>query len=205
MAPMQAVQHARKRTVHSYTRARLASEESMKTKTKTEAEAPTETVQAAEPTATAEAQAAEAPMSLEDAMAKIADLEAKLAAMEAATEEMSAQLAAVPLEDEEMKAKEVREAACIATVDAAISEGRFARDSRDRWLAIARTNLDAAKSAIATMPARTQRVTSSVSRAANVNDGSAPKGESPEALIARHYGNNKATAASVSARLGKVG
>ena len=164
MAPMQSVQHARKRTVHSYTRARLASEESM-SKTKTKAEAPAEpvepvkveTVQAAEPPPAEdkpEMQAAdEAPaMTLEDAMAKIAELEAKLAAMEAASE-------ASAIEAATETAEQKRESAAVAAVERAIGEGRITAHARDKWLASARADLATFTATVSKRPAMTRPIT----------------------------------------------
>lgn len=127
------------------------------------AEAPVvETVQASTEVAeAAPAQAAEAPaMTLEEAMAKIAELETKLAAMEASAEEMSAQLAATPPEPtDEEKAKAARETAAIAMVDEAIKLGQVSRASRDKFIALARTNVEGTRAALALIPKRAVRVT----------------------------------------------
>lgn len=164
LLPMQAIAtHERRRTLHSYTRARLADGEDMGKK-KIEEETAPAAEQATEQAA--EAQTAEAPvveepsgeMSPEDALAKIAELEAKLAAAEAAASEMSARLAEMPVEDEAAKAEAAREAACVRVVDEAIGVGRIAPASREKWLAVARGSLDAAKAALASIPARSRRV-----------------------------------------------
>jgi len=172
MLPMQAVAtHERKRTLHSYTRARLAVDgDDMSKKTKTEETAPEgmETIvmtvhpTPAEVAAAAEAAAGEAPsdapaeMSMEEALAKIADLEAELAAAKAASEEMSARLAEQPAGE---TAEQARETACALVVDDAIKAGRIGKDSREKWLAVARGSVDAAKRALATIPARAVRIT----------------------------------------------
>lgn len=165
MSPMQAVQHGLRRTVHSYTRARLASEESMaKKKTETEATPPaapavTETVQAAEPMPPedkpAEAKAAEdAPptMTHDEAMAKIAELEAKIAAME-----MAAEAAAVEASAE--TAEQKRESAAVAAVERAIGEGRITAHARDKWLATARADLATFQATVSRRPAMARPVT----------------------------------------------
>jgi hypothetical protein len=165
IAPMQAVQHGLRRTVHSYTRARLASEESMGSKTTKKAEATAEpvepvkveTVQAAEPPPAEdkpEMQAAdEAPaMTLEDAMAKIAELEAKLAAMEAASE-------ASAIEAATETAEQKRESAAVAAVERAIGEGRITAHARDKWLASARSDLATFTATVAKRPAMTRPIT----------------------------------------------
>lgn len=163
LLPMQAIAtHERRRTLHSYTRARLAGDDMGKKKIEEETAPPAEqaTEQAAE-TQAAEPPMAEEPsgeMTLEAAMAKIAELEAKLAAAEAAASEMSARLAEMPAEDEAAKAEAAREAACVRVVDEAIGVGRIAPASRERWLAVARGSLDAAKTALASIPARSRRV-----------------------------------------------
>ncbi len=154
-----------RRTVHSYTRARLASEESMaKKKTETEATPPaapavTETVQAAEPTPPedkpAEAKAAEdAPpaMTLDEAMAKIAELEAKIAAME-----MAAEAAAVEASAE--TAEQKRESAAVAAVERAIGEGRITAHARDKWIATARADLATFQATVSRRPAMARPVT----------------------------------------------
>jgi hypothetical protein len=154
MLPMQAVATvSRRRVCRGYTRARLAQEKDMEEETPNDGEG----------------------MTLEQALARIAELEqqleevrAKLAAAEAAAEEMSARLA--ESEDEE-KLEAKREAACARVVDAAIAEGRIAPSSRERWLAVARGSLEAAQTALASIPARTRRVVQ--------------PGESPERVDAR--------------------
>ncbi len=165
MLPMQAVAtHERKRTLHSYTRARLAVDgDDMSKKTKTEEQA-AETVQnvQAEAPATETAAPPDAPpeasgeMDLAAAMAKITELEAELAAAKAASEEMSARLAEQPVGE---TAEQVRETACVAVVDDAIKAGRIGKDSREKWLAVARQSVEHARKALATIPARAQRIT----------------------------------------------
>lgn len=160
LAPMQAVQHGLRRTVHSYTRARLASEESMSkktTKAEVSAEPKTETVQAAEPMPEdkPEMQAAEdAPpaMSLEDAMAKIAELEAKLAAMESAME-------ASAIEASAETAEQANETAAVAAVERAIGEGRITAHARDKWLASARADLATFTATVGKRPAMARTLT----------------------------------------------
>lgn len=133
-------------------------------KTKSE-EKPAESpavVQAETPASETAAPPPEAPpeasgeMDLAAAMAKIAELEAELAAAKAASEEMSARLAEQPAGE---TAEQARETACVAVVDDAIKAGRIAKDSREKWLAVARGSVDAAKRALATIPARTKRIT----------------------------------------------
>lgn len=162
--PMQAVSAHARRTLHSFTRARLASGEDMSKKTKIEetaAEIPA-VVQSEAPATETAAPPPEAPpeasgeMSIEDAMAKIAELEAELAAAKAASEEMSARLAEQPAGE---TAEQVRETACAVVVDDAIKAGRIGKDSREKWLAVARQSVEHARKALATIPARAQRIT----------------------------------------------
>lgn len=87
----------------------------------------------------------------------IAALNAKIAALEAAASEMAAQLEAQPSAASVESSKAA--AARAAVVDAAIASGRIAASSRDRWLAIAERDVDAARGALAMMPARRHRVT----------------------------------------------
>lgn len=87
----------------------------------------------------------------------IAALNAKIAALEAAASEMAAQLEAQPSAASVEASKAA--AARAAVVDAAIASGRIAASSRDRWLAIAERDVDAARGALAMMPARRHRVT----------------------------------------------
>lgn len=87
----------------------------------------------------------------------IAALNAKIAALEAAASEMAAQLEAQPSAASVEASKAA--AARAAVVDAAIASGRIASSSRDRWLAIAERDVDAARGALAMMPARRHRVT----------------------------------------------
>lgn len=152
-----------------------------------------------------ETKAAETPaMSMEDALAKIAELEGKLSAMEAAAEEMSAQLASVPAADPEAEAMKARETAEISAVDTAIKEGRFPRGEREKMLAMTRkVGADAASAAFAFMPARSVRVTSPVS-AAPISEGSAGGTANAEAaaILERQFGKR---GAAMAARIGKVG
>ena len=162
LLPMQAIAaHERRKTLHSYTRARLAYGDDM-AKKKIEEEAVEQAAQPAEQAAEMPvepgAEEASGEMSIEDAMAKIAELEAKLAAAEAAASEMSARLAEMPVEDEEAKAKAAREAACVRLVEEAVEQGRIAPASREKWLAVARGSLDAAKAALMSIPARARRI-----------------------------------------------
>lgn len=169
---MQAL-HAHQRIAHSFTRARLAQGDSMMKKSEKAAEKPAEAkaeVKAAETQAEAEIETnAEetkaAEMTLEEALAKIAELEAKLEAMTAGAEEMSARLADQPTE------AEVAEKAAIAMVDKAIEEGRISSASRDRFVAIAKRNAEAAKATFAMLPARTRRVTQAETKAATDDVG----------------------------------
>ncbi len=87
----------------------------------------------------------------------IAALNAKIAALEAAASEMAAQLEAQPSAASVEASKAA--AARAAVVDAAIASGRIAASSRERWLAIAERDVDAARGALAMMPARRHRVT----------------------------------------------
>lgn len=87
----------------------------------------------------------------------IAALNAKIAALEAAASEMAAQLEAQPSAASVEASKAA--AARAAVVDAAIASGRIAASSRDRWLDIAERDVDAARGALAMMPARRHRVT----------------------------------------------
>lgn len=87
----------------------------------------------------------------------IAALNAKIAALEAAASEMAAQLEAQPSAASIEASKAA--AARAAVVDAAVASGRIASSSRERWLAIAERDVDAARSALAMMPARRHRVT----------------------------------------------
>ena len=160
--PMQAVNAYARRTLHSFTRARLAGDTMSKTKSEEKpAESPA-VVQAETPASETAAPPPEAPpeasgeMDLAAAMAKIAELEAELAAAKAASEEMSARLAEQPAGE---TAEQARETACVAVVDDAIKAGRIGKDSREKWLAVARQSVEHARKALATIPARAQRIT----------------------------------------------
>lgn len=198
ISPIQSVTADARHAVHSYTRARLAEGETMTKKASKDAPV-TENVQATEGAAT---KAADAPMTLEDAMAKIAELQAMLAAAEAKSEEMSERAAMAPDED----TVDAAEKAAVATVEAAIKEGRIVNSdaSRSRWLASARLNIEVTKQTLATLPARTQRITSSVSRAPASSTPNAEENVSREAaaILERQFGTRGAT---MAARIGKAG
>jgi hypothetical protein len=155
--PMQAIHAAHKGArVRFTTRARLAQENDMSKKSETKAEASAQ----AEETKT---QAADAPaMTLEEAMAKIAELESKLAAMEATSAEMAAQLSATveKSEAEQVKAQaERKESACVALVDEAIRCGQVAPASREKFLALARRDIETTRASIEQIPKRARPIT----------------------------------------------
>lgn len=159
--PMQAIHAAHKGArVRFTTRARLAQENDMSKKSETKAE---ET----------KTQAADAPaMTLEEAMAKIAELESKLVAMEATSAEMAAQLSATVLksEDEQVKAEaERKESACVALVDEAIRCGQVAPASRDKFLALARRDIETTRASIEQIPKRARPITSAAESRSDTN------------------------------------
>lgn len=99
-----------------------------------------------------ETKAAETPaMSMEDALAKIAELEGKLSAMEAATE-------ASAIEASAETAEQKRETAAVAAVERAIGEGRITAHARDKWLASARADLATFTATVGKRPAMTRPI-----------------------------------------------
>lgn len=181
IAPMQAIHTVERRNVaHAFTRARLAQETSMSKKTET-AQADTK---AADVKAEETKQADPPAMTLEEALAKIAELETKLAAMDAASAEMSAQLAETVQATERItkeSAAQKLEAECASVVDEAIRCGQIAPASREKFMSLARTSLETVKASIASIPKRTQRVTAS-REASKSETSSGDMSESEQAL-----------------------
>lgn len=108
------------------------------------------------------------PSTLEEALAKIAELEAKidelesrLAAMQAAAEQLAEQ-ASEAVDEVEQQAQE--------TVRRAIDEGRIAESAREKWLAIARRSVESARDALALLPARRRRVVATAESAPRSDD-----------------------------------
>lgn len=157
--PMQAIRASLTRRVTFTERARLAQETSMTKKSETEtAKADTK----AADVKSEETKQAEAPKTLEEALAKIAELESKLSSMEAVNAEMSTQLsesvqASARLQEE--SATQKLETECAAVVDEAIRVGQIAPASRERFMKLARASLETVKASIASIPKRAQRVT----------------------------------------------
>lgn len=173
IAPMQAVHSVERRNVaHAFTRARLAQETSMSKKTET-AQADTKAADVkAEETKQADAPA----MTLEEAMKKIAELETKLAAMEATSAEMSAQLAASVQATERItqeSAAQKLEAECASVIDEAIRCGQVAPASREKFMALARKSLETVKASLESIPKRAVRVVKAAEVKAELERGQA--------------------------------
>lgn len=170
--PMQAIRASMTRRVTFTERARLAQETSMSKKTET-AQADTKAADVkAEETKQADAPA----MTLEEAMKKIAELETKLAAMEATSAEMSAQLAASVQATERItqeSAAQKLEAECAAVVDEAIRCGQVAPSSREKFMALARKSIETVKASLESIPKRAVRVVKAAEVKAELERGQA--------------------------------